>query len=250
MSEVSEDAVTVEPAVDLLAVSPQTAYFWGRVAGDGEVSEDSITVRTNDERAADALAAIAGIDRTEDDHRVAARESAHNASIVRFEDEFEVQVFGSVGDRASAALGLPLDGQPGGYRFDTVEEYRPQLVRGLLEACGTVCFRESSGSVGVSFVHDDDALLTTIQSLLAASEPTVPTEDLSETSGGGYWFGLADAAGGSGAVDGGKRADVAGFAEWVYDGSDRSGLFSTERRQKLRRSVERATDRGVGDLAQ
>ena len=237
MSDVNRQFTTPDPVEDLLTSTPATAYFWGRVAGDGELTQDCVTVRTEDETSADTLALIAGAGRTDHDHRIAARESAHNASIVRFEDEYELQVFGTPADRASAALGLPIDGQPGGYRFDMFSEYRPQLVRGVLEACGTVCFRESSGSVGVSFVHEDEALLRTVRSLLDAADPHVPTDDLSDTSSGGYWFGLAD------------NADTAAFARWVYAGSDGSGLYSAERRQKLRRSVERATGSEVGELS-
>lgn len=238
MSDANRRPATPEPVEDLLAATPATAYFWGRVVGDGDLSRNCVTVRTEDETSADALAAVAGVDRTDQDHRIAARESVHDVSIVRFEDEYELQVFGTPAERASAALGLPVDGQPGGYRFDTFSEYRPQLVRGLLEACGTVCFRESAGSVGVSFVHEDEALLRTVRSLLDAAEPDVPTDELSETSSGGYWFGLADGA------------DTAAFGRWVYAGSEGSGLYSAERRQKLRRSVERATDSEVGELSQ
>lgn len=237
MSDTNPQSTTPAPVENLLAATPATAYFWGRVAGDGELSRECVTVWTEDETAADALAAVAGTSRTDHDHRVAAHESAHDASLVRFEDEYELQVFGSLADRASAALGLPVDGEPGGYRLDTFSEHRPQLLRGLLEACGTVCFRESSGSVGVSFVHDDEALLRTVQSLLDAADPHVPADDLSESSSGGYWFGLAD------------DAEMAAFARWVYDGSTGSGLYSTERRQKLRRSVERATGSEVGELS-
>jgi hypothetical protein len=226
-----------EPADDLLAATARTAYFWGRVAGDGELTRDCVIVRAADERAADALAAVAGTGRTAGDHQVTARESAHDASIVRYEDEYELRVFGAPAERAGAALGLPIDGQPGGYRFEAFADYRPQVVRGLLEACGTVCFRESSGSVGVSFVHDEAALLRTVKSLLDAASPHAPTDDLSESSSGGYWFGLAD------------DADVASFAAWVYAGSDAPGLYSADRRRKLRRSVERATGKEVGELS-
>ncbi|EMA44873.1 hypothetical protein [Halococcus saccharolyticus] len=235
MSDVGSRATTPAPVADLLAASPATAYFWGRVAGDGELSQNCVTVRAGDDTAADALAAVAGANRT--DHRVAARESAHDASIVRYEEEYELQVIGAPAERASAALGLPIDGQPGGYRLDAFADQRAPLVRGLLEACGTVCFRESAGKVGISFVHDDERLLDTVRSLLDAADPHLPTDDLAESSSGGYWFGLAD------------DADVAGFARWVYTGSDASGLYSADRRQKLRRSVERATGSDVGELS-
>jgi hypothetical protein len=46
----------------LLDAHPETAYFWGRVVGDGEVTRDGVTVRTTDETAANRLAAIAGAD--------------------------------------------------------------------------------------------------------------------------------------------------------------------------------------------
>ena len=234
MSESNAPAPTPAPASDLLAATPETAYFWGRVVGDGDLSADCVTVRTGDETAADALAAVAGADTRS--HETTARESAHDASVVRYEDEYELQVFGDVARRAGAAFGLPFDGQPGGYRLDAFADHRAQLLRGVLEACGTVCFRESSNSVGVSFVHDDDRLLETVRSQLTAAEPHAPTDDLSETSSGGYWFGLAD------------DADTAAFAEWVYDGSDDSGLYADDRRQRLRRSVERATGHAVGEL--
>ncbi|MFD1598068.1 cobalamin biosynthesis protein [Halobellus rarus] len=237
MSSTERESGTPDPVEDLLAATPATAYFWGRVAGDGELTRDCVTVRVEDETSADALAAVAGTVRVDHDHRVAARESAHDASIVRFEDEYELQVFGAPAERAGAALGLPIDGQPGGYRFGAFADHRPQLVRGVLEACGTVCFRESSESVGVSFVHDDEALLRAVRSLLASAAPDVPTDDLSETSSGGYWFGLAD------------DADIAAFARWTYAGSDDSGLYSAARREKLRRSVERATASEVGTLS-
>jgi len=231
----ASDVATPDPVPDLLAATPATAYLWGRVAGDGELDRDGVTVRAGDGRAADALAAVAGTARPE--RSVEAHESAHDASVVRYEESYELQIVGGVARRASAALGLPLDGDPGGYRFDALSEHRPQLVRGLLEACGTVCFRESANAVGVSFVHDDEALLRTVKSLLDAADVHAPTDDLSATSSGGHWFGLAD------------DADVPAFAEWVYAGSDDTGLYSASRRRKLRRSVERATDRGVGDLS-
>ncbi len=232
----NELSATPDPVGDLLAASRETAYFWGRVAGDGDLTAACVTVRAGDETAADTLAAIAGADQMS--HDVSRHSSAHDCSIVRFEDEYELQVFGTLAKRASAALGLPLEGQPGGYRFDTFREYRAPLVRGILEACGTVCFRESSGSVGISFVHESERFLETVRSLLADAGPSLPTNDPQESSSGGYWFGLAD------------EADTAAFARWLYAGSEASGLYSDQRRQKLRRSVERATDSDVGALSE
>ncbi|WP_336326378.1 cobalamin biosynthesis protein [Halovenus sp. HT40] len=226
---------TPEPTADLLEASPETAYFWGRVAADGDLTDEAVTVRASDEQAADALAALTGVDDV--DHSQTARTSAHDSSIVRYDEEYELTVVGAPADRASAALGLPQSGTPGGYRFGAFSEQYSQLLRGMLEACGTICFRESSGSVGISFVHDDEQFLDTVRSLLDEIEPHVPTEDLEESSSGGYWFSVAD------------DADIDEFAAWLYAGSEQSGLYAADRRQKLRRSVERATDKETGELS-
>jgi hypothetical protein len=210
---------------DLLARHPETAYFWGRVVGDGEVTSDCVTVRTSDETAARRLAAIAGAEQV--DHRIREREYAHDTSTTRSEDEYTLQVFGNLGERAGASLGLPLDGQPGGYRLDVFDGQRRQLLRGLSEGCGTVCFKADDGTVGLSFVHDDRTLLETVQSLLAAVPPTTPCGDLSESSSGGYWFSVDDDA-------------VPELGPWLYEGSDDSGQFATSRRRKLYRSLEQA----------
>jgi hypothetical protein len=210
---------------NLLDAHPETAYFWGRAIGDGEVTSEGVTVRTNDETAAERLAAVAGADTV--DHRIIEREYAHDTTITRSEDSYTVQAHGTVGDRAAAALGLPFEGDSGGYRLDTLASHDRQLLRGLLEGCGTVCFKSSDGTVGISFVHDDEALLTEIQRLLDDLPVEAPYGDLSETSSGGYWFGIDDAA-----------APVVG--EWLYEGSENTGLFAPSRRRKLKKSIEQA----------
>jgi hypothetical protein len=210
---------------NLLDAHPETAYFWGRAIGDGEVTGDGVTVRTNDETAAERLAAVAGADTV--DHRIIEREYAHDTTITRSEDSYTVQAHGPIGDRAAAALGLPFEGDSGGYRLDTLASHDRQLLRGLLEGCGTVCFKSSEGTVGISFVHDDEALLTEVQRLLDDLPIEVPYGDLSETSSGGYWFGIDDDA-----------APVVG--EWLYEGSENTGLFAPSRRRKLKKSIEQA----------
>jgi len=215
----------------LLARHPETAYFWGRVAGDGAVTDDAVTVRAGDETAARRLAAIAGADQV--DHRIREREYAHDTAVTRTEDEYTVQVIGPIARRASASLGLPIDGQPGGYRLDVFDGQRRQLLRGLLEGCGTVCFKSSAGTVGVSFVHSDRRLLERIEGLLGSLPIAAPTGEISET-GSGYWFGLADES-------------VPTVGPWLYDGSDGSGLFSPSRRRKLRRSLAQAGEIEVSE---
>ncbi|WP_135533754.1 cobalamin biosynthesis protein [Halostella pelagica] len=208
---------------DMLAAHPETAYFWGRVAGDGDLESDCVTVRTNDETAARRLAAVAGAEQV--DRRILEREYAHDTSITRTEDEYAVQVFGDLADRAGAALGLPVDGEPGGYRFGAFADHDRQLLRGLLEGCGTVCFKSGDGAVGVSFVHEDRRLLETVQSLLDDAPVDAPYGDPAEASSG-HWFGVDDDA-------------VPDLGPWLYDGSEDTGLFAPSRRRKLRRSLDR-----------
>lgn len=219
-------SLTTDAPADLLACHPETAYFWGRVAADGDCTPESVTVRAADETAARRLASIAGAETV--DHRIRERDYAHDTSLTRCENEFVVQAFGDLGERAAAAFGLPVDGSPGGYRLDVLADYDRPLVRGLLEGCGTVCYSESEGTVGISFVHDDRSLLDTVETLLADAPVPAETGAVSETSSGGHWFSVAD-------------EHVPAVAEWVYDGSADTGLFAPSRRRKLRRSVERAT---------
>jgi len=193
---------------DMLAAHPETAYFWGRVAADGECEDGCVTVRTNDETAARRLAAIAGADQI--DKRILEREYAHDTAITRREDEYVVQVLGDLADRAGAALGLPFD---------------RQLLRGLLEGCGPVCFKSDDQAVGISFVHEDERLLRTAQSVLDRISVDAAYDDLADASSG-YWFGVDDDS-------------VPALGEWIYDGTDESGLFAPSRRRKLRKSLDR-----------
>ncbi len=257
-------SIETDAPTNLLDAHPETAYFWGRVIGDGGVTTESVTVRTNDEVAADRLAAIAGSESSEKraggaerrhasseddrkessekraggaerrhasnasiDHRTEERDYAHDTSITRTEDTYTVQLHGPIGDRAAAAFGLPLDGGSGGYRLDALADHDRQLLRGLLEGCGTVCFKSSSGTVGISFVHDDRKLLERVRGLLESADVDAPCGELSETSSGGYWFGIDDAA-------------APAVGEWLYEDSDATELFAPSRRRKLQRSVEEA----------
>lgn len=230
---------------DPLAGHPATAYFWGHVAGSGDVSDDRIEVVTNDEESAQVLAAVAGGDF---EHETTTRDYAHDTSITRTEDEYTLSIGGegNEGDDPTGAgllgrsgvLGLPVDGR-GNYRFGAFASHDRELLRGLLEGCGTICFKSSSGTVGISFVHDDRKLLRLTQELIAECPVEAPVDELSETSSGGYWFGVDDAA----APD---------FGTWLYGDCEETGLFAPSRRRKLEMSLEQAesydrTDPGAPD---
>ncbi|WP_144920908.1 cobalamin biosynthesis protein [Halorubrum salsamenti] len=217
---------------DMLARHPETAYFWGHVAGGGQVTDRGIEIEVVDEDAARRLSAIAGGGTV--DHRIAERDFAHDTAVTRQADEYTVQIIDpTLAANAAAALGLPVGSDSGGYRFDALRDHRRELLRGLLEACGVVCFRESSAAVGISFVHDDSRLLKRIRTTLDAAG--FDSEEPQPSSSGGHWFGVAD-------------GDTTAFAEWVYEGAGDSGLFATNRRRKTLRSVERAAGLDVGSL--
>ncbi|ELY89708.1 hypothetical protein [Natrinema altunense] len=222
----AESATEIEVPSDPLAGHAATAYFWGHVAGSGDVSDDGIEVVANDEASAQVLAAVAGGDL---EHDTTSREYAHDTSITRTEDEYTLSIDGDDDSGLlgrSGTLGLPVDGR-GNYRFGAFSNYDRELLRGLLEGCGTVCFKSKSGTVGISFVHDDADLLELVRDLFDDCPVDAPMGELSETSSGGYWFGVDDDA----APD---------FGAWLYENCDETGLFAPSRRRKLERSLEQA----------
>lgn len=231
---------------DLLEGHPETAYFWGRVVGDGDLADGTVTVRATDETAARRLAAIAGAQQV--DHRIVERDYAHHADVTRTEDEYEVTIEGDLADRAAAALGLPIeggrdatghrdgerdaaqsrDGDGDSYRLDGFRDHSRQFLRGLLEGCATVCFKSDARVVGLSFVHADRRALEATRDLLDSIPPAAACDDLAETSSG-YYFSVAD-------------GDVPALGEWLYEGIDETGLFDPGRKRKLLRSIEQAED--------
>ncbi|ARS90328.1 cobalamin biosynthesis protein [Natrarchaeobaculum aegyptiacum] len=217
----TDPPASLEVPPDPLAGHPATAYFWGHVAGSGDVSATGLEVVTNDEASAQVLAAIAGGDVA---HDTVSREYAHDASITRTEDEYTLSIDGLLG--RSSPRSLPVDGR-GGYRFGAFARHDRDLLRGLLEGCGTICFKSSSGTVGISFVHDDRELLERCRALIADCPVDAPTDDLAETSSGGYWFGVEDDA-------------APAFGTWLYETCEETGCFAPSRRRKLEASLEQA----------
>lgn len=227
------DPLEIEVPADPLAGHPASAYLWGHVAGSGDVGEGTVEVVTNDEASAKVLAAVAG---GEIGHETASREYAHDAAITRTEDEYTLEIGSkdesdaeNVGDGLfgrSGTLGLPVDGR-GNYRFSAFASHERELLRGILEGCGTICFKSSSGTVGISFVHDDAALLEATRALIEGCPVHAPMGDLSETSSGGYWFGVDDDA-------------APAFGTWLYEDCEETGLYAPSRERKLRKSLEQA----------
>ncbi|WP_435064232.1 cobalamin biosynthesis protein [Halobaculum sp. EA56] len=228
------DAPLPDAPDDLLAATPEAAYLWGRVAADGAVADREVTVHVGDAAAAERVAALFGERDVDRAREVTEREYAHNTDVTRTSDEYVVRAETPAARRAAAAFGLPTDGDvSGGYRFSALADHRRQLLRGLVEGCGTVCYKSDANAVGISVVHDDEALLATVRDHLDAAPVDAPYGDLNDSSSGGYWFGVADDAGPT-------------LGEWLYEGSAESGLFAPQRRRKTRKSVERVRDGSVG----
>ncbi|GAB3706016.1 cobalamin biosynthesis protein [Halorubrum pallidum] len=223
---------------DLLDATPEAAYLWGRVAADGAVAGDEVQVRVGDAPAATRVAALFGARDVDREREVTEREYAHDTDVTRTSDEYVVAVETPAARRAAAAFGLPISGGAsggdasdgdGGYRFSALADHRRQLLRGIVEGCGTVCYKSDANAVGISVVHDDEALLATVRSHLDAAPVEAPYGDLNESSSSGYWFGVADDAGPA-------------LGEWLYEGSGDSGLFAPQRRTKTRKSIERVRE--------
>lgn len=234
----SDAALGTAPPADLLTAHPATAYLWGQVAAAGSLDADGLSVTAGDEATVERLRAVLGATPEADgaavDHETAARSFAHDAAVTRYEDEYVLRVPApDLAARASAAFGLPRGDAAGGYRLGALAAHDRPLLRGLFDGCGVVCFRESAASVGVSFVHDDRALLERTRRLLSDAAPGFESDPVADASDGGGWFGVAD-------------DEAAAFVEWVYDGSDASGLYAPDRRTKARRSVERARSLAEG----
>ncbi|ELZ04075.1 hypothetical protein C482_03546 [Natrialba chahannaoensis JCM 10990] len=226
VADVGDAPTEIEVPADPLAGHPASAYFWGHVAGSGDVSSDRLEVVTNDEASAQVLATVAGGDI---EHDTISREYAHDASITRTEDEYALAIETDETNELlgrTTTLGLPVDGR-GNYRFGAFSGYERALLRGLLEGCGTICFKSSSGTVGISFVHEDRRLLELTQELIAEAPVDAPFGNLSATSSGGYWFGIDDSA-------------ASAFGTWLYEGCEETGCFAPSRRRKLELSLAQA----------
>lgn len=224
-----------EPPDDLLAATPGAAYLWGRVAADGAIDGDEVRVRVGGAPAAERVAALFGARDVDREREVTERTYAHDTDVTRTSDEFVVATETPAARRAAAAFGLPIGGDPsdgdasGGYRFDALNDHRRELLRGLVEGCGTVCYKSDANAVGISVVHDDEALLAAVRRHLDAAPVDAPYGDLNESSSGGHWFGVDDDAGPA-------------LGEWLYVGSTESGLFAPLRRRKTLRSIERVRE--------
>lgn len=254
--------IEITAPTSLIDTSPETAYFWGRVVGDGTIATNQIRVRASDETAAHRLATIAGAEQTREPsneneqkqneitHQIREREYLHDTSITRRENEYIVTVTGDIASEATSIFGLPI---PMGtfeesvsdtvstaeddssisipdsaYNFTELTEHTQPLLRGLFEGCGTICYKQSAGAVGLSFVHNKQ-VLERVDNLLADLPVPTPTSDPAPASSNGHWFSLDDDA-------------APAVGRQLYANTDSTGLFAPGRRRKLLGCLDRIDD--------
>lgn len=101
--------------------------------------------------------------------------------------------------------------------FDRYRSLQPHLERGILEGCGTLCYKKSTRGIGISFTSFDPEWLSALRSEIQKHHPC---GSIAQSERERHWFSLADEA---------TRA----YADWLY--GDPTAPHSRARRRKLQR---------------
>ena len=107
-------------------------------------------------------------------------------------------------------IDLPLSGI-----FDRFRSYQSHLERGILEGCGTLCYKKSTRGMGISFTSFDPKWLEYLREEVSRHHPSGPIQ---KTERGSRWFGIEENAAKS-------------YADWLY--GDPNAPHSKARRRKL-----------------
>jgi hypothetical protein len=108
-------------------------------------------------------------------------------------------------------INLPLSGI-----FDRFRAQQSDLERGILEGCGTLCYKRSTRGIAISFASKDRLWLEGLREEIIRHHPC---GSIRKTERGSHWFGIADEAARS-------------YASWLYH--DPEAPHSRSRRRKLR----------------
>ncbi|NKE70736.1 hypothetical protein [Candidatus Manganitrophus noduliformans] len=101
--------------------------------------------------------------------------------------------------------------------FDRYRPDQPHLERGILEGCGTLCYKKSTRGIGISFTSFDPEWLSALRDEIRKHHPCGP---IAETARGSRWFSIEDEA-------------TRSYADRLY--GDPAAPHSRTRRRKLRR---------------
>ena len=99
--------------------------------------------------------------------------------------------------------------------FDRFRPFQADLERGILEGCGTLCYKKSTRSMGISFTSFDRRWLEALRREVLQHHPCDP---IKKTERGSYWFSIDEAV-------------TRSYADWLY--GDPNTPHSHARRRKL-----------------
>ena len=99
--------------------------------------------------------------------------------------------------------------------FDRYRHQQPDLERGILEGCGTLCYKRSIRGIGISFTSFDRKWLSALREEIRKHHPCGP---IATTDRGSRWFSIEDEA-------------TRSYADWLY--GDPAAPHSRVRRRKL-----------------
>jgi hypothetical protein len=99
--------------------------------------------------------------------------------------------------------------------FDQYRSHQPHLERGILEGCGTLCYKKSTRGIGISFTSFDPDWLSALRHEIQQHHPCGP---IAKTERGSHWFSIEDEA-------------TRSYTDWLY--GDPDAPHSRNRRRKL-----------------
>lgn len=100
--------------------------------------------------------------------------------------------------------------------FERYRRCQSHLERGILEGCGTLCYKKSTRGIGISFTSFDPEWLSALRREIEKHHPCGP---IAETERGSRWFSIEDEA-------------TRSYADWLY--GDPAAPHSRSRRRKLK----------------
>lgn len=101
--------------------------------------------------------------------------------------------------------------------FDRFRHCQPDLERGMLEGCGTLCYKKSTRGIEISFAASDREWLMALREEIQKHHPCGA---IKMTAQGRHWFSIAGEA-------------TRSYADWLY--GDPKRPHSKARRRKLER---------------
>ena len=105
--------------------------------------------------------------------------------------------------------------QPLAKVFEAFRRDQSHLERGILEGCGTLCYKKSTRGMGISFTSFDHDWLKSLREEVQKHHPCTPIQ---KTERGSHWFGIEAPA-------------TKPYADWLY--GDPAAPHSPSRRRKL-----------------